>query len=201
MSDKRTARSSTAVDKDEADVYELGYDLDETIVADSPARLKAVGNHLRALHPRLGAREGDDGDRTCRTRSQATRHRRPPRRCARRRRAPEGHRTRRVRAIEERFYGRTAQTIVFRRPRMTVICRSWPTPEPRPTCRRRKSACKAADSPCATHGSPRTGEGVHRACHGLALEFTRLPRDGTREYAFLAGVFPTNRPVAPEDPK
>ena len=29
--------------------YELGYDLDETIVADSPARLKALGNPLRAL--------------------------------------------------------------------------------------------------------------------------------------------------------
>ena len=34
----------------------------------------------------------------------------------------------------------------------------------------------------------------------LANEFTRLPRGGTREYAFLAGVFPTIRPVAPEDP-
>ncbi len=34
----------------------------------------------------------------------------------------------------------------------------------------------------------------------LAMEFTRLPRGGSREYAFLAGVFPTKRPVAPEDP-
>ena len=34
----------------------------------------------------------------------------------------------------------------------------------------------------------------------LANEFTRMPRGGTREYAFLAGVFPTIRPVAPEDP-
>ncbi len=33
----------------------------------------------------------------------------------------------------------------------------------------------------------------------LANEFTRLPRGGSREYAFLAGVFPTIRPVAPED--
>ena len=27
--------------------YDLGYELDETIVADSPARLKALGNPLR----------------------------------------------------------------------------------------------------------------------------------------------------------
>ena len=33
----------------------------------------------------------------------------------------------------------------------------------------------------------------------LATEFTRLPRGGTREFAFLAGVFPTNRAVAPEE--
>src|SRR4051795_10574325 len=31
------------------DGYELGYDLDETIVADSPVRLKAVGHPLRSL--------------------------------------------------------------------------------------------------------------------------------------------------------
>jgi hypothetical protein len=35
----------------------------------------------------------------------------------------------------------------------------------------------------------------------LATEFTRLPRGGSREYAFLAGVFPTIRPVSPEDPE
>ena len=29
--------------------YDLGYELDETIVADSPARLKALGNPLRSL--------------------------------------------------------------------------------------------------------------------------------------------------------
>ena len=32
----------------------------------------------------------------------------------------------------------------------------------------------------------------------MATEFTRLPRSGTREYAFYFGVFPTNRPVAPD---
>jgi hypothetical protein len=32
----------------------------------------------------------------------------------------------------------------------------------------------------------------------LAMEFTRLPRGGDREYAFLAGVFATKRPVAPK---
>jgi hypothetical protein len=31
----------------------------------------------------------------------------------------------------------------------------------------------------------------------LALEFSRLPRDGDREYALIVGVFPTTRPVSP----
>jgi hypothetical protein len=35
----------------------------------------------------------------------------------------------------------------------------------------------------------------------LANEVTRLPRGGDREYAFLAGVFLTNRHVAPQEPK
>ena len=30
----------------------------------------------------------------------------------------------------------------------------------------------------------------------LALEFTALPREGDREFAFVAGVFPTRRQVA-----
>jgi hypothetical protein len=33
----------------------------------------------------------------------------------------------------------------------------------------------------------------------LALEFSRMPRGGEREFAFLAGFFPTNRPVAPKE--
>ena len=32
----------------------------------------------------------------------------------------------------------------------------------------------------------------------LAVEFTRLPRGGSKDYAFYVGVFPTNRPVAPD---
>jgi len=49
MSDKRRSSAKDLTVASDSDVYELGYDLDEMIVADSPARLKALGNHLRAL--------------------------------------------------------------------------------------------------------------------------------------------------------
>ena len=113
MSDKRLRRTATAVGTDDSDVYELGYDLDETIVADSPARLKAVGNHLRSLILDLVL------ERAMTVTELAERVRKP--------RGTVAHHvdvlvdvgllkvtaTRRVRAIEERFYGRTAQIIVF----------------------------------------------------------------------------------------
>ena len=93
--------------------YELGYDLDDIIRADSPARLKAVGNPLRALILDLVL------ERAMTVTELAARVRKP--------RGTVAHHvdvlvdagllkvtaTRRVRAIEERFYGRTAHTIVF----------------------------------------------------------------------------------------
>jgi len=110
--------------------------------------------------------------------------------------------TRRVRAIEERFYGRTAQIIMF--------------PEeandgdlPFVADARAQADLSAPTSDIADTGftlrharipAERAKEFTERVM-ALATEFTRLPRGGTREYAFLAGVFPTNRPVAPKDPE
>ena len=185
-----------------ADVYELGYDLDETIVADSPARLKAVGNHLRALILDLVL------ERAMTVTELAERVRKP--------RGTVAHHvdvlvdvgllkvtaTRRVRAIEERFYGRTAQIIVF--PEAT---NDGDLPF---VADARAQADMSAPDDCmegtgftlrhARIPAERAKEFTERVM-ALATEFTRLPRGGTREYAFLAGVFPTNRPVAPEDPK
>ncbi len=94
-------------------LHELGYDLDATIHADTPARLKAVGNPLRALILDLVL------ERAMTVTELAARVRKP--------RGTVAHHvdvlvdagllkvtaTRRVRAIDERFYGRTAHTIVF----------------------------------------------------------------------------------------
>lgn len=179
--------------------YELGYDLDETIVADSPARLKALGNPLRALILDLVL------ERAMTVTELAARVRKP--------RGTVAHHvgvlaaagllkvtgTRRVRAIEERFYGRTAHTIIF--------------PDEATDGDLPFIADARAEADLSA-GNEDTGGFTLRHARipaelaqeftervmALANEFTRLPRGGTREYAFLAGVFPTIRPVAPEDP-
>lgn len=179
--------------------YELGYDLDETIVADSPARLKALGNPLRALILDLVL------ERAMTVTELAARVRKP--------RGTVAHHvgvlaaagllkvtgTRRVRAIEERFYGRTAHTIIF--------------PDEATDGDLPFIADARAEADLSA-GNEDTGGFTLRHARipaelaqeftervmALANEFTRLPRGGAREYAFLAGVFPTIRPVAPEDP-
>jgi DNA-binding transcriptional ArsR family regulator len=181
-------------------VHDLGYDLDATISADSPARLKAVGNRLRALILDLVL------ERAMTVTELAARVRKP--------RGTVAHHvdvlvdagllkvtgTRRVRAIEERFYGRTAHTIMFpdsatdgdlpfvADARAEVDLSGW------------KDGSGGFTMRHARIPAERAAEFTARVME-LALEFTRLPRGGSREYAFLAGVFPTKRPVAPEDPE
>lgn len=210
MSDKRNKTKVKAVGGDQdgaatgdvfgnGTVYDLGYDLEEKIVADSPARLKALGNPLRSLILDLVL------ERAMTVTELAERVRKP--------RGTVAHhvdvlvdagllqitRTRRVRAIDERFYGRTAHTIVFPDEAMDG------------------DLPFVADARAEADLSDARGHGGFTLRHAriptelateftervmaLATEFTRLPRGGTREYAFLAGVFPTIRPVAPKDPQ
>jgi len=188
-------------DKDAQDQlgYHLGYDLDETIVADSPKRLKAIGHPLRALILDLVL------ERAMTVTELAERVRKP--------RGSVAHHvdllvdagllkvtgTRRVRAIDERFYGRTAHTIV------------WPDAAwdgDLPFVADARAEADLSDSVCAGGFTLRHARIPAEAADefaervmALATEFTRLPRGGDREFAFLAGVFPTNRPVAPEVPQ
>ena len=177
--------------------YDLGYDLDETIHADSPARLKAVGNPLRALILDLVL------ERAMTVTELAQRVRKP--------RGSVAHHvdvlvdagllkvtaTRRVRAIDERFYGRTAHTIVFPDsthdgdlPFVADARAEADLSDPHSaggfTFRHARIPAELADE-------------FAQRLMALATEFTRLPRGGTREFAFLAGVFPTKRPVVPEE--
>ena len=111
--------------------------------------------------------------------------------------------TRRVRAIDERFYGRTAHTIIVSRfdERWRSAVRRRCPRRGRPVgVERRMDGTRLHPAP--RHGSlPNAVKEFTERVMALATEFTRLPRGGSREYAFLAGVFPTNRPVAPEDPE
>jgi hypothetical protein len=102
-----------------------------------------------------------------------------------------------VRAIDERFYGRTAHTIVF--PDST-------RDGDLPFVADARAEADLSDPHCpggftlrhARIPAERAQEFAERVM-ALAAEFTRLPRGGTKEFAFLAGVFPTKRPVAPKD--
>jgi DNA-binding transcriptional ArsR family regulator len=176
--------------------YDLGYDLEEMITADSPARLRAAAHPLRMLLLDLVL------ERAMTVTELAERVRKP--------RGTVAHHvdvlvdagllkvtaTRRVRAMEERFYGRTAHTIVF------------------PHSTRDGDLPFVADARAEADLSPEAGEaGGFTLRHAripeeaaaeftakvmaLAAAFTRLPRGGDREYAFLAGVYATKRPVAP----
>jgi DNA-binding transcriptional ArsR family regulator len=175
----------------------LDYSLDESIDADSPARLKALGNPLRALILDLVL------ERAMTVSEVAERVGKP--------RGSVAHHvdvlvnagllkvtaTRKVRSIDERFYGRTARTIMFPD---SVMDGDLPF-----FADARSEADMTAGADCGGGFTLRharipahlANEFTDRVM-ALALEFTRLPRSGNREYAFIVGVFPTHRRVAPK---
>ncbi len=109
-------------------------------------------------------------------------------------------RTRRVRAVEERFYGRTARTYTFgagphgsggvpvadRPPFVDEVCAEYDA-----------RAHVDDDAGGFTYRHARIPAHLAREfterLMALTLEFTRLPRSGDREYGLYVGVFPTNR--------
>ena len=111
-------------------------------------------------------------------------------------------RTRRVRAIDERFYGRTGRTInigVARRP-------GDPTT---PVCVNSLSVAAAESVPAHEDDTlystlrhvriPReSASEFWRRVEGLVREFTSLPREGETVYGFAVGLYPTDQPVLPE---
>lgn len=180
-------------------LHHLDYELADEISADTPARLKAVGDPLRLLILDLVL------ERAMSVTELAERVQRP--------KGTLAHhvdvlldagllqvtRTRKVRAMEERFYGRTARTIGFP---SSVYDGDLPfLADARALA---DMDAMAADRPSGfTLRSVRIpDERAAEFCDrvmDLALEFSRQPRGGVREYALLVGFFPTTRPVAPKD--
>ncbi|MFM2077863.1 MAG: hypothetical protein RJA49_1753 [Actinomycetota bacterium] len=181
----------------EGATHQLDYALAETIEADSAGRLKALGDPLRMLILDLVL------EKAMTVTELAERVGRP--------RGTVAHhvdllvdvgllrvvRTRKVRAVEERFYGRAARTIVFP---------DHPHDGDLPFFADARAVADT-DPPDGTPGgfsmrSVRIPDELAAAfvdrMQALAVEFSALPRGGTREYAFLFGVFPTTRPVAPK---
>lgn len=111
-------------------------------------------------------------------------------------------RTRKVRAIDERFYGRTGRSIytsVRRRPGDAGI----------PVCINGLSVAAAESVPAhelddlytslrhARIPRERASE-FWRRVEKLTREFAQLPREGETVYGFVAGLYPTDHPILPE---
>ena len=111
-------------------------------------------------------------------------------------------RTRKVRAIDERFYGRTARIFY-----VGVINRS--SDEQTPVCINDLSVAAAESIPAhdadvlrtiirhARIPRERAAEFWERV-FALTHEFMRLPRSGETVYGFVAGLYPTEYPTLPE---
>jgi DNA-binding transcriptional ArsR family regulator len=180
--------------------YQLDYELADEISADTPARLKALGDPLRQLILDLVL------ERAMSVTELAERVRRP--------RGSIAHhvdlllgvgllqvtRTRKVRAMEERFYGRTARTINF-----PSHMHDGDLPFFADARAVADLDAMAAEVPSTfTMRSVRIPDDVAQEfCERvlqLALDLSRTARGGSREYALIAAVFPTTRPVAPPSP-
>ena len=114
-------------------------------------------------------------------------------------------RTRKVRAIDERFYGRTARIFY-------IGILDWPAGEtPPPVCVNELSTAAQEAAPAHVADTVRTiirharippehAAEFWRRVFALTHEFMQLPRSGDAVYAFVAGLYPTDHPSLP-DPK
>lgn len=111
-------------------------------------------------------------------------------------------RTRKVRAIDERFYGRTGRTIhnrVFRAP--------GDVDTPRCVNSLTTAAAESVDAHEADRlyttqrytriPAARASE-FWRRVEAMAGEFSQLPGEGDTTYSFVAGLYPTDHPVLPD---
>jgi hypothetical protein len=110
-------------------------------------------------------------------------------------------RTRRVRAIEERFYGRTAR----------LFAMGWIAPadqSPPPWTSYLADAAAESEQAYlddtmwatirhARISRDRAGEFWRRA-EALVREFSELPREGGTVFGFIAALYPTDHPALPE---
>jgi DNA-binding transcriptional ArsR family regulator len=112
-------------------------------------------------------------------------------------------RTRRIRAIDERYYGRTAR--LFR-----VGVNRQPDGSPMATFANDLSVAAAEAGPAHEIDDIRSilrharipRERVREFWEQLltlSQEFTQLPRSGDTVYGFVAGLYPTNHPTLPEN--
>ena len=173
-----------------------GYDLVDTVLLDTPDRMRAIADPLRSIIADLVL------ERAMTVTELAAR--------VGRAKGTVAHhvdvlcdagllqvvRTRKVRAMEERFYGRTARTFILPShdgddlPFANDARNEWD---------RARHDIDDIGGFTLRHAripADRARDFWDRVDR-MAVEFTQSSRDGDVEYAFYAGVFPTNRVVTP----
>ena len=178
------------------------YDIAETFELSTPAQLRAIADPLRAaildLVLERAATVAELAAAVDRPKSTVAHHVNVLVRAGMLRVV----RTRRVRAIDERYYGRTARTFrvgVVRRPGDTKI----------PVCINGLSVAAAESVPA--HQADKLYSTIRHAripaqraaqfwerVEALIREFTQLPRSGDTVFGFAAGLYPTDHPTLPE---
>ena len=174
------------------------YDLEPSVTADTPQQLKAIAEPVRSLILDLVL------ERAATVTELATALGRPKSSVAYHVNvlADAGLlqvvRTRKVRAIEERFYGRTGRTI---------IVGNSPTPEG--AVRQNFLAEAQAEAAVVEPGDMRStlrharipsehADAFFDRITQLADEFTMLPRSGDTVFGLVAAVYRTEHPTLPE---
>lgn len=111
-------------------------------------------------------------------------------------------RTRRVRAIEERYYGRVARTLYIG---------ALNSPEDRQVVAGMNGVAQAAAESVAAHAADNLRCTLVHAripiedvrafwaeVQALARRFAQIPRAGDQVYGFVAGLYPTDAPTLPD---
>jgi DNA-binding transcriptional ArsR family regulator len=106
-------------------------------------------------------------------------------------------RTRKVRALTEKYYGRIARTYLF--PNVDDFDQPDFMLEALGEMRRSQEAEGAFFTLRHARLAEDRLEEFGRRVQALAEEFAALPRSGTTVYGFIAGVYPTDRPSLKED--
>lgn len=174
----------------------MDYDVEPVVYADTAEKLKLVADPLRAQILDLVC------ERAATVGELAAAVDRPPSSVAYHVDLLVQHgflkvvRTRRVRAIDERFYGRTARTIVCGptprtgQPRIRFLVGALAEAERAPsdtvqaTVRHARIPDRLADE-------------FFQRVNELAEEFSALERSGDAVYGFVAAVYPSDAPVLP----
>src|SRR5919199_5791995 len=177
-----------------------GYDLADRIALTTPSQVKAIGHPLRTtilglLHERA-ATVNELAVALERPKSTVAHHVKVLSEAG----LVRVVRTRRVGAIEERFYGRTARMfyVVEARPEGDELPRGFNDFE----VAARESVTAYRDGKLwgfirhARISEAQASEFWERMAE-LVAEFDRLPRSGDTVYGFAVGVYPTDHPTLP----